>query len=205
MKKISKIFSLLLPILFLTMSALAIEINNFEDFSSRSIIINQQKSFLTQEQKDVLISKKLTPTIACLIQQIKKNNIENVNLLLETGVNPNQNYMTEYPIYIAAKENNFEILKLLYTKGAKIDKGFYSELYEAVKNKNSNMAQFLLDKKANINYVDTITENSILYLTLKNNMLQIAQQLIAQGARPDRKSILYIKKKKLFYLIQNEI
>ena len=204
MKISYKILSLLLPILFFTMSALAIDLSEYGDFSSRSLIMNAQKNTLTQEQKDILISRKLNPTTKCLIEQIKKNNIENIHLLLEAGINPNQDYMTEYPIYIAAKENNFEALTILYEKGAKLNKGFNSELYEAVKNKNSDMAQYLIDRKANVNYIDSLTENSILYLALKNNMIPIAQQLINLGAKPDRKSALTIKKKKLFYLIQDK-
>ena len=187
------------------MSALAIDISDFGDFSSRSIIMGGQKNTLTQEQKDILISKKLSPTTKCLIEQIKKSKNENVELLLEYGTNPNNSYMAEYPIYIAAKENNFEALKLLYKKGAKLDRGFYSELYEAVKNKNETMAQYLIDRKANINYKDSVTENSILYLALKNNMIPIAQQLIDKGVGADRKSVILIKKKKLFYLIKDKI
>ena len=204
MKISYKILSLLLPILFFTMSALAIDLNEYGDFSSRSLIMKAQKNTLTQEQKDILISRKLIPTTKCLIEQIKKNNIENIHLLLEAGINPNQDYMTEYPIYIAAKENNFEALTILYEKGAKLNKGFNSELYEAIKNKNNDMAQYLIDRKANVNYIDSLTENSILYLALKNNMIPIAQQLINLGAKPDRKSALIIKKKKLFYLIQDK-
>ncbi|MBE7707404.1 MAG: ankyrin repeat domain-containing protein [Cyanobacteria bacterium SIG27] len=200
---IKKLFTLM-PILFIAMSALAIDIKDFGDFSSRSIIMNGQKETMTQEQKDVLIYKKLSPTVQCLIQQIKKNNIENVELLLNTGLNPNNNYSTEYPIHIAAKENHFEIVKILYEKGAKLDKGFYSELYEAVRNKNNEMAQYLLDRNANIHYIDSLTQNTILYLALKNNMLDIAQQLIQKGAKADRKTILIIKKKNLLYLIKNK-
>ncbi len=197
---IKKLF-ILMPILFIAMSALAIDIKDFGDFSSRSIIMSGQKGALTQEQKDILIYKKLSPTIQCLNQQIKKNNIENVELLLNTGLNPNNSYSTDYPIYIAAKENHFEIVKILYEKGAKLDKGFYSELYEAIRNKNSEMAQYLLDRNANIHYIDSVTQKTILYLALKNNMLDIAQQLIQKGARFDRKTIILIKKKKLTNLI----
>jgi len=202
---LNKILFLLLPMLFLTMSALAIDMSEFSDFSSRSVIMGASKNVLTQEQKDVLLSRKISPTIQCLILQIKKNNNENVELLLRYGLNPNESYLAEYPIYIAAKENNFEALKMLYESGAKLDRGFYSELYEAVKNKNSEMAQFLLDNKANIQYKDSVTENTILYLALKNNMLDISQQLIDKGAKPDKKSVLLIKKKKLFYLIKDKI
>lgn len=196
---------LIMPVLNLMLPALAFDAKDYGDFSSRSVIMSGQKKLLTQEEKDLLISKKLVLNVKCLIEQIKKNNNENVELLLKAGVNVNDNYMTEYPIYISARENNFVALKMLYDKGAKLDRGFNSELYEAIKNKNKEMAQFLLDRRANINYKDSVTDNTILYMALKNNMLDIARQLIEKGVRPDRKSILYIKNKKLLYLIQDEI
>lgn len=202
-KLTTKILSLLMPILFLNVSALAIDLSDYKDFSSRSLIMNNQNNLINQEQKELLKSKKLSPDAFCLIEQIKKNNIENVKILLEFKTNPNQSYMEEYPIYIAAKENNFEILKLLYEHGAKLDKSFYSELYEAVKHKNNEMAQFLIDKKANIHYIDSVTQNSILYLAIKNNMANIAQQLIEKGADINFKTLKLIKKKKLDYLLKN--
>lgn len=202
-KTLIKIFLFLLPVLFLKAPALAIDISEFGDFSSRSLIMNNRQQSLTQEQKDLLIQKKLFPTTKCLIEQIKKKHNENVYILLNSNVNPNVSFMAEYPIYIAAKENSFEILQALYEKGAKLDKGFNSELYEAVKNKNREMAFFLLERKANVNYKDSLTENTILYVALKNNMVDVAQELILKGAKPDRKTLLLIKKKKLKNLIQD--
>ncbi|MBQ4646204.1 MAG: ankyrin repeat domain-containing protein [Candidatus Gastranaerophilales bacterium] len=200
-----KILAFLMPMLLFAMSASAIDINDYGDFSSRSLIMSGQKNELSQEQKDLLLSKKLSPTTKCLIEQIKKKNNSNVELLLNSNVNPNKNYMAEYPIYIAAKENNFEAVKMLYEKGAKLDRGFNSELYEALRHKNSQMAQYLLDRKANIKYQDAITENTILYMALKNNMIPIAQQLIDKGIGADRKSVILIKKKKLEYLIKDRM
>ena len=199
----AKIIFLLMPILF-SVSALAIDLNDYGDFSSRSLILSQQKNELSQEQKDILILKKLNPSPKCLLNQVQKNNIENVALLLEFGINPNIAYMGEYPIYIATKNNNFEMVKLLYQNGAKLDKSINSELFTAVKKKNNEMAQFFLDKKANIYYVDFLSENTILYVALKNNMYDIAQQLILKGAKIDMKSAWIIKRKKLEYLLENK-
>ncbi len=186
--------------------ALALDINDYSDFSSRSLIMNKMNSTetISQEQRELLISKKLFPTSECLNQQIKKGNFENVKLLLDSKTNPNNSYYSEYPIYTAAKMNNFEILSLLYEYGAKLDRGFYSELYEAVKNKNTQMAQFLIDKGAKVNYQDSITNNTILYMSLKNKMYDISAQLIAKGAKADMKSVRYIKKKKLYNLIEDK-
>ena len=124
--------------------------------------------------------------------------------MLEFKLDPNVSYLSDYPLYYAAKLNRSEIAKLLLEYNAKPDRGFYSELYEAVKNKNTELAQLLLDKGAKVNYRDSITNNSILYFALKNNMFDIAQQLISKGAYPDKKSVQLIKKKKLYNLIQDK-
>lgn len=195
-----------ISMLLIIMPTFAIDLSEFGDFSSRSVIMNNLsgKEIISQEQKDILKERKLTPTSQCLIQQIKKGNIENVEILLDSKVSPNKSYLSDYPIYIAAKNNQFEILKLLKERGAKLDKGFYSELYEAVRNKNNDMAQFLIDNGARVNYMDSITNNTILSMALKNNMKDIAAQLIEKGARADIKSVKLIKKKKLLYLIEDK-
>jgi len=196
-KNVVLILTALLCICF-SVRASMINLEDFGDFSSRSVIISgMQQKQMSQEMKDLLGKKKLSASPACLIAQIKKNNIENVTILLNAGVNPNNSYNATYPIYIAAKENNFEIVKLLYDKGAKLDKGFYSELYEALKNKNGEMAQYLLDRNANINYRDAITSNSIIYMAVKNNMLDLARQIAKKGAFIDHKATLLIAKKKI--------
>ncbi len=205
-----KIFLLLLIPTFVQMSVLASEYNSFDgtipNFSERSVIMKSlyKQETINQEQKDILASKKLYLATSCLFDQIKKNNIDNVKLLLEFKLDPNVSYLSDYPLYYAAKLNRSEIAKLLLEYNAKPDRGFYSELYEAVKNKNTELAQLLLDKGAKINYRDSITNNSILYFALKNNMFDIAQQLISKGAYPDKKSVQLIKKKKLYNLIQDK-
>ena len=194
---------LIILVLFMTSPLCAFDLSDMGDFSSRSTIENQlfNRKTISQDEKDVLVAKKLAPTHRCLFEQIKKGSYENVELLLNAKVNPNVAYMNEYAIYIAAKENKFDILKLLYENNAKLDRGFFSELYEAVKNKNADMAQYLLDRGARVNYTDSITNNTILYLALKNNMHDLVKQLILKGANPDIKSLKYMKKHKLADLI----
>jgi len=192
--------------LLINTSANAFDINELGDFSSRSIIENGifHRETISQEQKDLLNDKKLYPHVRCMIEQIKKGNYENVELLLKAKVNPNDNYLSNYPIYIAAKENKFDIVKLLYENNAKLDRGFYSELYEALRNKNAEMAQYLLDRGANIKYMDALTNNTVLYMALKNKMYNLAEQIIAKGAYADVKSVKYIKQHKLEYLIPQQ-
>lgn len=209
MKKFNKIF-FIFPVLiyFLTISAFSQEniFSNtyFDDFSNRSQILKSlnQQNGITQEQKDILSYNKLTPDSACLIEQIKKRNIKNIKILLEAKVDPNRQYNIEYPFHIAAKMNDMEIVELLYSYGAKPDTSFYSELYEAAKNKNEAMAQFLLDRNANINYIDNTSGNTPLYMAVKNNMTNLAQQMIQKGAKIDEKTLILIKKKKLDSIFQ---
>ena len=200
-------FFLLITLVLFSVPSFAFDINELGDFSSRSVIegaLFKREETIPQEIKDLLKAKKLYPNSKCLIEQIKKGNIENVELLLRAKVNPNQNYMTDYPIYIAARENKFDILKLLYENNAKLDRGFYSELYAAIKNKNEQMAQYLLNKGANLRYIDAITNDTVLYSALKNKMYNTAEQMILKGAPADNKSINYIKKHKLEYLIPQQ-
>ena len=103
---------IILLALMLSFSSFAFDLSEYGDFSSRSVIMNRLNGIeANQEQKDMLLAKKLTPTAECLINQVKKGHYDNVKLLLESHVNPNQAYMSEYPIRIAARENQFEILK----------------------------------------------------------------------------------------------
>ena len=184
-----------------------IDLKDYGDFSSRSILMNKINGTdkMPQEIKDLLKEKKLSPTVACLVEQIKRGDIDNVDLLLKAKVNPNDNYYADYPIYYAAKYNKFDILKLLYENNAKLDRGFNSELFEAVKNKNNELAQFLLSKNAKVNYSDSLTNNTILYYAIKNNMIDVAAELINRKAKIDLKTAKLIKKKKLFNLIDEKI
>lgn len=202
----NKIIKILFLSLFINQITFA-EITDFGgDFSSRSQILKQMTSQnnISQEQKDILKNKKLSLNVKCLIEEIKKGNIENVRILLESKINPNDNYFATTPIFVACQENKTEIAKLLLEHGAKLEKSFDSELYFAVKNKNKQLSLLLLDYGANVNYSTPLTEKSILYLSLKNKMYDLAQVLIEKGAKPDRKVFLYIQKHKLEYLIPKE-
>ena len=191
--------------LMLSFSSYAFDLSEYGDFSSRSVIMNRLNGVeINQEQKDALSAKKLAPTTECLIAQIKKGNYDNVKLLLDAKVNPNQAYLSEYPIRVAAQHNRFEIVKLLYDNGAKLNKGFFSELYDAVRNKNPEMAKYLIERGANPNYLDSLTSNTTLYMALKNKMYDTATLLIEHGAKPDRRSVMYLKKHKLAHLIPEQ-
>ena len=191
-------------LIFFTCSAFAIDYGG--NFSERSVLMRSiyGEPASNKEQKELLASRKLNPSTKCLIDEIKKGNSDNVKLLLEAKVDPNKSYISDYPIYVASKYNKADIVKLLRESGAKLNMGFYSELYEAIKNKNSELAKYLIDEGANVNYRDSVTEHTILYLALKNNMKDIASLLIQKGARPDNQSVRYIQRHKLGDLIPSE-
>ena len=199
-------YCLVIILSLITNNSFALDLSDFGDFSSRSVIKDQlyNHSKISQDLKDELNAKKLTPTQKCLFAQIKKGDYDNVALLLKANTDPNKSYMSEFAIYIAAKEDKFDILKLLYENNAKLDRGFNSELFEAVKNKNEEMAKYLLDRGAKVNYTSSITDDSILYLALKNKMYDIASQIILKGAYADNRSVNYIRKHKLQYLIPQQ-
>ena len=179
---------------------------DYDGFSEHSVIentINKNYS-ITDEQKEGFVARKLQPSVKCLNEEIKKGNIENVEFLLKAKIDPNGNYITEYPVLVAARYNKAEIVKLLIEYGAKLDRGFYSELYEAIKNKNKELAEYLINNNAKINYQDVLTNNTVLYLSLKNKMYDTSRLLILKGAKADVKSIRYIQKHKLQNLIETE-
>lgn len=198
MKNKLQIFILfLIPVFLFKLPVLAFDVTQLGDYESRSMYFNSSKNSLTQEKIDFLKSKKLSPTIKCLNEQIKKENLNNIDLILDLNMDINENYMGETPLYIAVKKNNQSIVELLIEHKAKPDRGMYSELFEAVKNKNNEIAQILLNNKAKINYTTMVTNDSILYTAIKNNMLELATQLIRNGAYIDEKSSYLIKKKNI--------
>ncbi|MBQ8635388.1 ankyrin repeat domain-containing protein [bacterium] len=197
-----KIFILLVPVLFLKLPVQAFDVTQLGDYESRSIYYSMQKNPTSQEHRDLLKSKKLSENIRCLIKQIEQNKIENVRLLLNSNVNVNSGYIGETPLYVAVKKNNYEITKLLLENKAKPDQGFYSELQLSINNKNQDIAHLLIKYNANVNYTTLVTEDTLLYLSLKNNMFETSERLIQKGAKIDSKSEALIKKKKLDYLLE---
>lgn len=208
MKKIFfALITLSLPLFALGYDPLNGFSTGLDDLLPKSHILESIKGAgkMTPEQKEILKDKKLVPSVECMIKQIKKNNIENVKLLLDCKVNPNASYYSDYPIYIASKYNREDMVKLLFENGAKLDRGFYSELYEAIKNKNESLAYFLIENGAKVNYQDSVTNNTILSLAIKNKMYELAKTLIKKGAKADSLSLKLVKQKKLNWLIEDAL
>ena len=73
---------------------------------------------------------------------------------------------------------------------------------EAIKNKNVELTDFLIDNGARINYRDSVTGNTPLYIALKNDMTNTSIKLIKKGASINQKAYLLLRKKKLDYLLE---
>jgi len=207
MKKGNKIFISILSLVFLKTSAIAFDENVFKSLPSNSSLFykfyGSTSNKTPVEVENKLKEEKLSPDIFSLIKQVKKNNIDNVKLLLEAGVNPNDNYMLQFPLYIAAKKDNIEMVKLLLKYNAKPDMAMYSELFEALRNKNKELAFLLIEYGANVNYFDSVTNKTCLYYALKNEMYDIALVLKNKGARLDKYSNVLIQTNKLQYLFED--
>lgn len=54
---------------------------------------------------------------------ILEHDVKRVQMLIERGANPNEDYHDKSLLYIAVKENNTEIVKILLDAGAKSRSG----------------------------------------------------------------------------------
>lgn len=106
-------------------------------------------------------------------------------LLLDSGaqVNRQAGFYNTTPLYGAAQNGPLELVKLLVSKGAKVnavDKYFSRPLAKAVQADNLEIAKFLLEHGADktINHSDTEFQTAI----FKARSAKMAQLLIANGA-----------------------
>ena len=104
-----------------------------------------------------------------LIYSIQKERNDIILLLLENDVNLELCTIWGSPLAIAAKKNNFNLVKLLLDKGADINNNdrYYSKaesaIFYAATNYNFELYDYLLERNANINIGKTIEgENSLM-------------------------------------------
>lgn len=83
---------------------------------------------------------------------ILENQIDSVKLLLETGINPNQEINNQLPLIVACLSSDLELVKLLLEKGADINKkstdGSFP-LIVSIWRQEPDLSKFLLEKGAN--------------------------------------------------------
>lgn len=115
----------------------------------------------------------------------KPDTLKIAQLLLEYGaqVNSQAGFYNTTPLHGAAQNGSLELVKLLVSKGAKVnavDKEFSMPLAKAVQADNLEIAKFLLEHGADktINHSDTEFQTAI----FKARSAKMAQLLIANGA-----------------------
>ncbi len=148
--------------------------------------------------REELNQKKILFSAEEFIKQIKKNNFDNVKLMMQAGMSPNTDYFGEYALYYAVRKNRTEIALYLLEKGAAANAGFDSPLFWAAKNGNFKLAKALVENGAKLDYTDLVSSKSILYTAIKNKNYDIAKLLLESGAKMDKYSAFLIKKKNLF-------
>ena len=115
----------------------------------------------------------------------KPDTLKIAQLLLDSGaqVNSHAGFYNTTPLHGAASNGSLELVKLLVSKGAKVnavDKEFSMPLAKAVQADNLEIAKFLLEQGADktINHADTEFQTAI----FKARSAKMAQLLIANGA-----------------------
>ncbi len=115
----------------------------------------------------------------------KPDTLKIAQLLLDSGaqVNSQAGFYNTTPLHGAAQNGSLELVKLLVSKGAKVnavDKEFSMPLAKAVQADNLEIAKFLLEHGADktINHSDTEFQTAI----FKARSAKMAQLLIANGA-----------------------
>ena len=115
----------------------------------------------------------------------KPDTLKIAQLLLDSGaqVNSQAGFYNTTPLHGAAQNGSLELVKLLVSKGAKVnavDKYFSRPLAKAVQADNLEIAKFLLEHGADktINHSDTEFQTAI----FKAQSAKMAQLLIANGA-----------------------
>lgn len=119
----------------------------------------------------------------------KPDTLKIAQLLLDSGaqVNSQAGFYNTTPLYGAAQNGSLELVKLLVSKGAKVnavDKYFSRPLAKAVQADNLEIAKFLLEHGADktINHSDDEFQTAI----FKARSAKMAQLLIANGADVSR-------------------
>lgn len=150
-----------------------------------------------QAANDLLSEMKISKSPNDFVKYIKKNEAGKIKLLLEAGFDPNTNINASFPLYYAAKYNRKQIIYMLLEKGANPNKDLTSPMRFTILHKDWDSTKALIDAGGNVNYLDMMTDESLLYTALKKKQYEIAMLLLNKGAKIDKKTYLLIKRKKL--------
>lgn len=136
---------------------------------------------------------------SALVRAVQKNDITQVRKLITKGVSVNRlrnpttpgNPGEDTPLMIAAQKGSLPILKLLLTKGAKLETqatgGYFTALHYAVVNGHKSCVQALLARGADANTANVDGELALLAAAERYPI--IAKMLINKGANVNGEDI----------------
>lgn len=120
------------------------------------------------------------------------NDIPTMTELMNSGASPNcVDYSKRSPLHIAASLGHLEMCEFLASRGANIHAkdGFDNlPLWEALRNKHSDVVSFLYGKGARLSQGNTDTYQSFFKAILRNN-LETVEQFINLGINLDRTTV----------------
>ena len=169
-------------------------------FSSFNLVFPYAMSAIknSNQQTQMNVQKKPKDLYQELLFGIKFNMANKVKASLENGANANDAYSGTEFIYLAIKNKNTEIAKLLIEHGASLniyDDSYGSPLYLAVKNNDFKMVELLLKNNAPVNIKIKhhdfnvpvpITKEDFgktpLHIAVRNNNYQLVTLLLEHGA-----------------------
>lgn len=150
-----------------------------------------------QRAREILIENKIKTDPVSIIKYIRKNDLQKLSLIIDSGFSPNTLLNGNPPVYYSSRYNKPRVTYLLLRSGAKPNIDFYSPLKFAVEHKDYDIAKTLIEYGADVNYADRQRAETILYSALKTKQYELAKILIKNGAKMDIKSLNLIEKNNL--------
>ncbi|XP_057328463.1 putative ankyrin repeat protein RF_0381 [Microplitis mediator] len=140
---------------------------------------------LLSNNADTNLSKNSNETALHLA--VKLENLTLIKTLVEAGADLNA-HSPAYkvtPLYLAIDQNHYGIAEFLITQGADVNyifdiKGNCTLLHIAVRNKNENMIEFLLNNNANVN-INVKYCQTTLNIAIEQRNLKLIKKLIDAG------------------------
>ncbi len=121
-----------------------------------------------------------------LCRAIIENEIDALHILMDNCSNVNTvNRMNETPLSLAARIGNVEAIEYLMTAGARIEVDGVSALSSAIESDNKEIIEYLIDTKADINYMDSQGHSPLHIAALNSADNKIVKSLLKAGGDPN--------------------
>lgn len=115
---------------------------------------------------------------------IRKNDIDRVNKIIDSGIDLNPDGSLWTPLMIATLRSNYQIIDLLLKKGADINKRNrkgQTVLHIAARWKDGDLVRYLIERGADVNVRDYLSWSPLMWASLRGNDSAV-DVLIKSGA-----------------------